>query len=184
MRDVPYHEAVGSLMYAALGTRPDIAFAVQTVSRFSTKPGSTPWEAVKRIFRYLKGTTDLWLTYGISKMDLTGYADADGSMAEDRHAISGYAFMIHGGAVSWSTKRQEIIALSTTEAEYVAITHAAKEALWLRSLLSQLFDIVLDSTTLFSDNHSELHPHLRSAQPPISAYRLFSVLRLSSRFMY
>jgi len=156
MRDVPYHEAVGSFMYTTLGTRPDIAFAVQTVSRFSTKPGSTHWEAVKQIFRYLKGTADLWLTYGISKMDLRGYADADGSMAEDRHAISGYAFMIHASAVSWSAKRQEIITLSTTEAEYVAITHAAKKALWLRSLLSQLFDIVLDSTTLFSDNQSAI----------------------------
>ena len=104
MCDIPYYEAVGSLMYAALGTCLDIAFAVQTVSRFLTKPRSTHWEAVKWIFRYLKGTTDLWLTYGISKMDLMGYADADGSMAEDRHAISGYAFMIHSSAVSWSAK--------------------------------------------------------------------------------
>jgi len=156
MHDVPYHEAVGSLMYAALGTHPDIAFAIQTISRFSTKPGSTHWEAVKQIFRYLKGMMDLWLTYGISKMDLMGYADTDGSMAEDRHAISGYAFMIHGGTVLWSAKWQEIIALLTTEAEYVAITHAAKEALWLCSLLFQLFDIVLDSTTLFSDNQSAI----------------------------
>jgi len=143
-------------MYTALGTRPDIAFTVQTVSHFLTKPGSTHWEAVKRIFRYLKGTTDLWLTYGISKMDLMGYADTDGSMAEDRHTISGYTFMIHGSAVSWSAKQQEIIALLTTEVEYVAITHAAKEALWLRSLLFQLFDIVLNSTTLFSDNQSAI----------------------------
>ena len=156
MRDVPYREAVGSLMYAALGTRPDIAFAVQTVSRFSTKPGPAHWEAVKRIFRYLKGTTDLWLSYGMTKMKLTGYTDADGSMAEDRHAISGYAFLIHGGAVSWSAKRQEIIALSTTEAEYVAITHAAKEAIWLRSLILQLFELKLDPTTLFSDNQSAI----------------------------
>ncbi|GLB43841.1 putative encoded by [Lyophyllum shimeji] len=140
MRDVPYHEAVGSLMYAALGTRPDIAFAVQTVSRFSTKPGPAHWEAVKKIFRYLKGTIELWLSYGRSGGALTGYADADGSMAEDRHAISGYAFIVNGGAVSWSAKRQEIIALSTTETEYVAATHAAKEALWLRSLISQLFN--------------------------------------------
>jgi len=95
-------------------------------------------------------------TYGILKMDLMGYADADGSMAEDRHAISGYTFMIHSGTVLWSAKRQEIIALSTIEAKYVAITHAAKEALWLRFLLSQLFDIVLDSTTLFSDNQSTI----------------------------
>jgi len=89
-------------------------------------------------------------------MDLMGYADADGSMAEDRHAISGYAFLIHGGAILWSAKQQEIIALSTTEAEYVTITHGAKEALWLRSLLSQLFDIILNSTTLFSDNQSAI----------------------------
>ena len=77
-------------------------------------------------------------------------------MAEDRHAISGYAFMIHGGAFSWSTKRQEIISLSITESEYIAATYAAKEALWLRSLLSQIFDITLDTTTLYSDNQSAI----------------------------
>jgi hypothetical protein len=156
MRDIPYREAVGSLMYAALGTRPDIAFAVQTISRFSSKPGPAHWEAVKRVFRYLKGTIELWLSYGKTNMKLLGYTDADGSMAEDRHAISGYAFLIHGGAVSWSAKRQEIIALSTTEAEYVAITHAAKEALWLRSLIFQLFELDLEPTTLFSDNKSAI----------------------------
>ena len=63
--------------------------------------------------------------------DLVGYADADGSMSEDCKAISGYAFIVHGGAMSWSTKRQEIISLSTTESEYVAATYVAKEALWL-----------------------------------------------------
>jgi hypothetical protein len=127
MCDVPYHEAVGSLMYASLGTQPDILFAVQTVSCFSTKPGPAHWEAVKRIFCYLKGTIELWLSFGRGSRDLTGYADADGSMAEDCHAISGYAFLLHSGAVSWSAKQQEIISLSTTESEYVALTHAAKE---------------------------------------------------------
>ena len=156
MRNVPYHEAVGSLMYASLSTRPDITYAVQAVSRFSTKPGLAHWDAVKRIFRYLKGSKDLWLSYGEDKRELMGYADVDGSMSEDRHALSGYAFLIHGGAVSWSTKRQEIISLSTTESEYVAATYAAKEALWLRSLISQLFDITLDPTTLFSDNQSAI----------------------------
>lgn len=156
MRNVPYHEAVGSLMYAALGTRPDIAYAVQTVSRFTSKPGLDHWEAVKRIFRYLKGTRELWLAYGGNEKDLLGYADADGSMAEDRHAISGYAFILHGGAVSWSAKRQEIVSLSTTESEYVAATNAAKEALWLRSLLSQLFATDFEPTTLFSDNQSAI----------------------------
>ena len=75
-------------------------------------------------------------------------------MAKDRHAISGYAFLLHGGAVLWSAKWQEIISLSTTESEYVAATHAAKEALWLHSLITQLFSVNLDPTTLFSDNQS------------------------------
>jgi hypothetical protein len=96
------------------------------------------------------------LTYGGQQNDLKGYADADGSMAEDRHTISGYTFLLHGGAVSWAAKRQEIVSLSTTESEYVAVTHASKEALWLRSLISQLFDIALEPTTLFSDNQSAI----------------------------
>jgi hypothetical protein len=77
-------------------------------------------------------------------------------MAEDRHAISGYTFILNGGAVSWSTKRQEIISLSTTESEYIAATYASKEALWLRSLITQLFDTTLAPTTLFSDNQSAI----------------------------
>ncbi len=149
-------EAVGSLMYASLGTHPDITYAVQTVSRFSTNPGIEHWEAVKRIFRYLKGMKDLWLSYGGQRRELLGYADADGNMAEDRRAVSGYAFLIHGGAVSWSAKRQEVVSLSTTESEYIAATSAAKEALWLRSLITQLFSTTLDATTLFSDNQSAI----------------------------
>jgi hypothetical protein len=108
------------------------------------------------VFQYLKGTRDFWLTYGHTKAELTGYADADGSMAEDRRAISGYAFIIHGGAVSWSAKRQQIVSLSTTESEYVAAAHAAKEAKWLRSLIQQLFDTEMSPTTLFSDNQSAI----------------------------
>jgi len=127
MRHVPYREAVGSLMYASLATHPDISYAVTTVSRFSNNPGMPHWEAVRRIYRYLLGMKDLRLTYGGAPSALVGYADADGSMAEDRKAISGYAFLIDGGIVSWSSKKQEIISLSTMESEYVAATHAAKE---------------------------------------------------------
>src|ERR1700684_1006126 len=83
MKHVPYHEAVGSLMYATLGTRPDICYAVQTVSKFNNKPGLAHWEAVKRIFKYLIGTKNLWLCYGSLTKELLGYADADGSMNED-----------------------------------------------------------------------------------------------------
>jgi hypothetical protein len=111
MRDVPYIEGVGSLMWACLGTRPDIAFSVTTLSRFSKNPGEAHWAAAKRVLRYLKGTKDLYLTFGGRDKGLVGYADADGSMAEDRRAITGYAFLLNGGAVSWSSKRQEIVSL-------------------------------------------------------------------------
>src|SRR6266511_3471556 len=156
MQNIPYHEAVSSLMYASLSTRSNITYVVQTVSHFSTKLGPKHWEAVKQIFRYLKGTKELWLSYGGQQKKLEGYADADGSMAEDRRAISGYAFIVNGGTVSWSAKCQEIVSLSTTESEYIAATSAAKEALWLRSLISQLFGTPPDMTTLFSDNQSAI----------------------------
>ena len=156
MCNVLYHEAVGSLIYASPGTCPDISFAVQTVSHFSTKPGLIHWDTVKWIFWYLKGTKDLWLLFGHAKMDLARYADADGSMAEDRHAISRYTFIVHGGAISWSTKGQEIVSLSTTESKYVVVTHTAKEALWLCSLIKQLFGTTLSPTTLYSDNQSAI----------------------------
>ena len=142
-------------MYAALGMCPDIAFAVQTLSRYSIKFRHVQWNAVKRVFMpYLKGTKELWLTYGHAQTELIGYADVDGSTAEDRHAVSGYAFIINGGEASWSAKHQSIISLSTTESEYVAAAHAAKEALWLRSLIEQLFEEKLSPTTMFYNNQS------------------------------
>jgi hypothetical protein len=156
MRDIPYDAAVGSLMYCAIATRPDISFAVQSVSRFTKNPGAAHWDAVKRIFRYLNGTRDLWLSYGSTDTRLVGYADADGSMAEDRKALTGYAFMLNGGAVAWSSKQQGLVSLSTTESEYVASTEATKEALWLRSMLAQLFTPISDPTILFNDNQSAI----------------------------
>ena len=162
MHNKPYREAVGALNWAALATRPNIAFAIATVTRFASNPGIAHWEAVKRIFHYLAGTHDLWLSYGETRRALKGYADADGSMNEDRRAISGYTFLIDGGAVSWSSKQQEIVSLFNTESEYVAATHGMKEALWLRSLLSEVFEPITAPTTLFSDNQSAIaltHDH-------------------------
>jgi transposase InsO family protein len=168
MKNVPYREAVGSLMYAAMGTRPDIAFATSTVAQFSENPGWAHWEAVKRIFRYLLGTKKLELVYGGERGGLTGYVDADGASQEHRRAISGYVFMVDGGAVSWSSKKQELVTLSTTEAEYVAQTHAAKEAIWLRRLITELYGPIETPTTLFSDSKSAIalasdgHYHART----------------------
>ena len=156
MQDVPYQEAVGSLMYAVLGTRPDIAYAVNYLARFGENPSRPHWEAVKRVIQYLKGTKDLFLVLGGERRDLLGYTDADGMSHEDRHAISGYVFQIDGSTVSWSAKRQNVVALSTTEAEYVATTHAAQEALWLRSFLSELSEDLTKPTTLYSNNQSSI----------------------------
>jgi hypothetical protein len=94
------------------------------------------------------------LSFGRGIHDLVGCTDADGSMAEDWHAVAGYAFLLNGGAMSWACKKQEIVSLSMTESEYITATHAAKEALWLHSLLSQIFGPLCDATTLFSDNQS------------------------------
>jgi hypothetical protein len=129
-----YQSAIGSLMYAMLGTRPDIAFAVGLVSQFSTNPGQAHWTAVKRVFRYLRHTNGFGICYGLS-FTTEGYSDADWGAGEDRKSTGGYIFNINGGAVSWTSKKQPVIALSSTEAEYMALTQATKEGIWLTKLL-------------------------------------------------
>ena len=156
MRDKPYREALGALQYLSVATRPDITYAVSILARFSHNPGITHWNALKRVYAYLKSTRDLWLTFGGEQLMLEGFSDADGMSQEDRHAISGYVFMLNGGAVSWSSKRQGTISLSTTEAEYIALTHAAKEVIWFRNLLSELFGSITHLIPIHSDNQSAI----------------------------
>jgi hypothetical protein len=134
MHKVPYREAIGSLMYASVATCPDITFAVSTLSQFLENPGEMHWEACKRVFHYLAGTKDMALTYGGERHDLVGYTDADGASQEHRHAISGYAFLIDGGAISWSSRKQELVTLSTAEAEYVAAKNISKPWAFYTSL--------------------------------------------------
>jgi hypothetical protein len=157
MSKTPYREAVGSLMYAAVATRPDITFAVSALSQFLENPGDIHWEHVKRVFRYLAGTKTHVLTYGNECHELVGYTDADGSSQEHRHAISGFAFLIDGAAVSWASRKQELVTLSTAEAEYVAATHAAKECIWLRRLIEPLFGPPPTPVTLHCDNQAAIH---------------------------
>ena len=94
--------------------------------------------------------------YGGEKRGLVGYVDADGASQEHRRVISGYVFLVDGGAVSWSSKKQELVTLSTTEADYVAATHAAKEAIWIRRLIGEIFRPLRMPTTLFSDSKSAI----------------------------
>ena len=152
MARIPYREAIGSLIYCAVATRPDIAFPTSLLAQYMENPGRVHWEAVKRIFRYLSGTKDWRLTYGTTDKFLEGYTDADGSSQEHRHAISGYVFLINGGAVSWSSKKQELVTLSTAESEYVTATYAAKEALWLRRIIGEVYQPLNDPIILYSDS--------------------------------
>lgn len=140
MKRVPYQQAVGSLMYAMLGTRPDICTAVGIVSKYMKNPGKQHWEAIKRIFRYLRGTTDQELILNNEGNDsIIGYSDADWGGDEDtRHSTTGYVFLYGGGAFTWCSKQQNCVALSTTEAEYMSVTEATKEAIWIRTFLEEL----------------------------------------------
>jgi hypothetical protein len=121
MCGISYRKVVGSLMYTAVGTRPDIAFTVTALSQYLMGAGCAYWEQVKHVFRYLKGTRTLGITYGGGTNEIIGFSDADwGTGVDDRHSVSGYLFQINGGPVSWSSKKQHIVTLSSTEAEYIA----------------------------------------------------------------
>ena len=138
------------------GTRPDLAFAVSKVSQFAANPTQTHLLAAKRILRYIKGTIDYKIHFGSESTDnsitLKGYSDADwGSDPDSRKSTSGYVFIVNAGAVSWSSKQQPTVALSTAEAEYMALAHAMKEAIWLRTLLAEL-NFKQDTTVIFEDN--------------------------------
>lgn len=134
-----YARAIGSLMYALFGTRVDIAYSVSFLSRYLGNPGPQHMRATKRIMLYLRGTTKLELTFRRDLKPLLGYTDSDwAGDIETRRSTSGFLFNIGSGAISWSSKRQPTVSLSSCEAEYVAQTQATKEAIWLQSLLSQL----------------------------------------------
>ena len=157
MGKVPYASAVGSLMYAMVCTRSDIAHAVGVVSRFLSNPGKEHREAVKWILRYLRGTSRVCLCFGSGEPKLDGYTDSD--MAGDvdtRKSISGFLMTFAGGAVSWQSKLQKCVALSTTEAEYIAITEGCKEALWMRNFLEEL-GLQQEKYVVYSDSQSAIH---------------------------
>ena len=135
-----YQSMVGSLLYAAITTRPDTGQAVGAVSKFNSCPTKAHLTAVKRIFRYLKGTIDLCIKYERSADNhLVGFSDADwaGDLT-DRHSTTGNLFMMSGAAINWISKKQPVVALSTTEVEYVALSAATQEAVWLSRLLTDI----------------------------------------------
>ncbi|XP_042035223.1 secreted RxLR effector protein 161-like [Salvia splendens] len=148
-----YSNAVGSLMYAMVCSRPDIAHAVSVVSRFMVQPGKEHWQAVKRIFRYLRGTYDVGLVYGgDTHCSVTGYSDSDyAGDVDGRRSMTDYVFTLGGSVVSWKATLQAAVTLSTTEAEYMTLTEAAKEGIWLKRLVGDL-GLHQDQAIVFCDS--------------------------------
>jgi hypothetical protein len=157
-----YQTKLGSIMYAAIGTLPQLAFAIQKLSQFSSNPSAEHLTALKRVFRYLAYVRDqnLGLTYGGKEKwpeDIVGYSDSDwASDLDDRRSTSGFVFMLGGGAISWSSKKQASPATSSCEAEYMDAAHCARHAIWLRRLFSDLSIPTSSPLTLFLDNQSTI----------------------------
>ena len=122
LTDGDFQGACGSVLWAAIMTRPDVQFSIGVLAQHMQNLTQTHWKALKRVIRYLDTTRDLWLTFGGIDKSIRGFTDSDWGSQPDRYSISGYAFLVGVGAVTWRSKKQLIIALSTTEAEYIAMT--------------------------------------------------------------
>jgi hypothetical protein len=157
MRGIPFAEAIGSVLWPTTVSRPDAAEPTNVLAQFVQNPGMVHWEGVKRVMSYLLSTKHYWLTFGGKRqLGLRGYCDSDWASQPHRHSISGYSFHIGKGAVTWSSKKQHIVALSSTEAEYVAQNHAAREALWLRNFINEVTNQATGPVTIFSDNQGAI----------------------------
>ena len=155
--DEPYAELVGSLMYAAVGSRPDLTHTASALSQFTTRYERRHWMAAKRTLRYLVGTIDLGINYESNDASLTGYSDTDFANNElDRRSLTGYVFKIGNAAVTWNTRKQPTVALSTMEAEYMAVAAATREAIWLRQLVSELGIDTVGPTPIHVDNRAAI----------------------------
>lgn len=151
----PYRELIGCLLYLSVATRPDIAHATSLLSQFNDCFNKVHWSAAKRVLRYLKGTSNQGILYRYGEESMAGYVDADwGGSSDDRRSFTGYAFILNGGAVAWDSRKQRTVALSTMEAEYMALSEAAKEAVHLQRLLLELGARKAGPVRLFNDNFS------------------------------
>jgi hypothetical protein len=159
MSNIPYSSALGSLMYAMLFTRPDLCYAVGILSRYQVNPGETHWKQLRNVLRYVKGTMDYHLCFNGHNLQLQGFTDADwqGDL-DERKSTSGYIFKLAGGAISWRSKKQESVAQSSMEAEYIAASEAVKEGVWLKEFLASLGVVksAANPVTIFCDNQAAI----------------------------
>ncbi|KAJ2911698.1 hypothetical protein MD484_g8716, partial [Candolleomyces efflorescens] len=161
--EVSYKSVVGSLMYAMLATRPDLAFAVGFLGRYAANPKQYHWSIAKRCLRYLKRTINMELVYTGNKsnqsptMTFHGFVDAAWSDDIDTSkSTGGYVFISNEGAVGWSSKRQPMVSLSSTEAEYISMCYAGQHLAWLRSFLEDIGHKQTSPTDLYNDNQGAI----------------------------
>ena len=158
MRQIPYASVVGSLMYAQVCTRPDIAYITGMLGRYLSNPGMDHWKAAKRVLRYLQRTKDHMLTYRRSdKLEVIGYTDSDfAGCVDSMKSTSGYIFMLAGGAISWRSAKQSMIASSTMAAEFIACFEASNHGIWLRNFVTglRIVDTIKLPLKIYCDNNS------------------------------
>ena len=158
LKDIPFRETLGALLYLAVCSRPDIAFAVNQLSRHASNPRLVHWSAAKRVLRYLKGTASLGLIYkkADAQFSLLGFGDSDyaGDLAT-RRSTTGFVFVLAGAAISWRVQTQRCVALSSAEAELVALTRTVQEAAWL-TRLAKCFGIQVKPLTIYEDNQAAI----------------------------
>ena len=159
-----YQRLIGKLMYLTCGTRPDIAFAVEQLSKYNANPRKGHLKATKRVVRYLKGTMQMELMFGQTPTNpplygLTGYANSNfaGDPA-DRNLVMGYCFFLNGAVVSWSSKKLKTVSTSTTEAEYIALRHVAKEAVWIQRFMNKINLDMVEDLTIYGNNKMSINP--------------------------
>jgi len=152
-----YKQMVGSLMYMT-ATRPDLGFMVSLISKFMERPTELHQQVVKRVLRYIKGTTELGIFYKRGEEEkLVAYLDSDyAGDSEDRKSTSGYAFLLSSGVVAWSLRKQPVVTLSTNEAEFIAVASCACQSIWMRRILEKLGLEQSKCTDIFCDNSSTI----------------------------
>lgn len=152
-----YKQLIGNLMYL-FATRLDMMYAITIISRFMEAPKEFHFAVAKRVLRYLRGTTNYGLFYKKSESDqLVGFSDSDyAGDLEDRKSTSCYVFMLSSGAISWSSKKQQVVALSTTEVEFIATASCACQGVWLRRILEELHCKQKGPTHIYCDNNSTI----------------------------
>ena len=153
----PYQELIGALNYLSVSTRPDISHIVSVLSQFNNRHGDQHWIAAKRVLRYLKETINHGIIYSKNNQQIKGFVDADWANCQmDRRSYTGFAYILNNGAICWESKKQRTVALSSTEAEYMALTEPTKESMYLRNFLLELGLEGFDKICINIDNRSAL----------------------------